>query len=196
IIDVVGLNCAACHVGSIRESPDATPLIYPAMPSNTVDLLRFFQFLFDCANDPLFTPEAILANIRSDRTVLPPDRIIYKIAIQRMKDGLMQRRAQIGFLFAAGYPQAGPGRVDTFNPYKAIQFASYYTFAPPPREEHYANVDFPSIWNQAPREGLHLHWDGNNSSVHERNVSAAFGAGATAENVDLWRIGKVERWLR
>src|SRR4051812_12845480 len=72
IIDVVGLNCAACHVGSIRKTAQATPLIYPGMPSNTVDLLRFFQFLFDCANDPLFTPEAILANIRSDRTILPP----------------------------------------------------------------------------------------------------------------------------
>ncbi|MCA1994002.1 MAG: cytochrome c, partial [Coleofasciculus sp. S288] len=50
-------------------------------------------------------------------------------------------------------------------------------------------------WNQQPREGLQLHWDGDNTSVHERNLSAALGAGVTPTTVDLERIKRIEDWL-
>ena len=77
----------------------------------------------------------------------------------------------------------GPGRVDTFNPYKAIQFG----FPMGPEELSPMALDgasdYPSLWMQAPREGMNLHWDGNNSSVAERNLSAALGAGVTPVTV-------------
>jgi hypothetical protein len=66
--------------------------------------------------------------------------------------------------------------VDTFNPYKAIQFN--WPLDRPPKSELIGASDYPSLWNQAPREGMHLHWDGNNTSVDERNLSAALGARA------------------
>jgi hypothetical protein len=56
--------------------------------------------------------------------------------------------------------------------------------------------DFPSIWNQAIRQGMQLHWDGNNTSLFERNISAAIGAGVTPESVDLPRIERVAAWLQ
>ena len=43
-----------------------------------------------------------------------------------------------------------------------------------PEREKNAPSDFPSIWLQRPRQGMHLHWDGNNAKVEERNKSAAF----------------------
>ncbi|MDQ6622030.1 MAG: hypothetical protein M3Y86_00900, partial [Verrucomicrobiota bacterium] len=37
-INRVFLNCAICHVGSVRETPQSKPVFYTGMPSNTVDL--------------------------------------------------------------------------------------------------------------------------------------------------------------
>jgi mono/diheme cytochrome c family protein len=57
-------------------------------------------------------------------------------------------------------------------------------------------ADFPSIFNQGPREGMHLHWDGNNTSLAERNLSAAMGAGVTPDSADFATINRVADWLR
>ena len=55
-------------------------------------------------------------------------------------------------------------------------------------KELIGNVDFPSIWYQGPRKGMQLHWDGNNTSVDERNLSAAFGTGAYPPTLDVDRV--------
>ena len=73
------------------------------------------------------------------------------------------------------------GRVDTFNPYKVmLKLAD---------GRHVGTVDLPSLWNQRMRQGMWLHWDGNNDSVEERNKSAAIGAGATPDSLDLPSLG-------
>ena len=51
-------------------------------------------------------------------------------------------------------------------------------------------ADFLPLWNQAPRRAL-LHWDGNNTSVEERNQSAALGAGATPTTLDMPRLKRI-----
>src|SRR5262249_16209617 len=85
---------------------------------------------------------------------------------------------------------SGHGRIDTFTPYKTINFGYRDTssFA-------VGNADLPSIWNQRIREGMPLHWDGNNPSLFERNISAAMGAGATPVSLDLPRMNRVGDWL-
>ncbi len=195
IVDLVGLNCSACHVGVVRASERDAPKRYLAMPSNTVDVLGFFQFLFKCAGDKRFTPEKVLAEMDKDGRLFPLERLINKRAVSELRTGLLVRQAQLsGFLSAPGHPGFGPGRVDTFNPYKVNQFAEHYRGGVP-NEECFGTVDFPSIWNQKIRHGMQLHWDGNNTSVRERNLSAAFGAGATRENVDLQSIARIEGWM-
>jgi hypothetical protein len=87
----------------------------------------------------------------------------------------------------------GRGRVDTFNPYKAVQFNWNLTRLP--QDELIAASDYPSLWNQRPREGMHLHWDGDNDSVDERNLSAALGAGVTPVTVDHDGIRRVREWI-
>ena len=42
-------------------------------------------------------------------------------------------------------------------------------------------ADLPPLFNQRVRQGMWLHWDGNNNQVEERNKSAAIGAGATED---------------
>ena len=53
----------------------------------------------------------------------------------------------------------------------------------------------PSVWNQQARKGMHLHWDGNNTSVDERNLSAAFGTGAYPPTLDSARVLRMAEYL-
>lgn len=89
----------------------------------------------------------------------------------------------------------GPGRVDTFNPYKLINFNLEAHCLK--KDERIGIADFPSIYLQAPRgrQVMHLHWDGNNSSLDERNLSAAIGAGVTEETVNHQSLAVIAEWL-
>ena len=195
-IDLVGLNCALCHVGQVRAAPDAEPVTILGMPSNTVDLFAFFRFLVACAADSRFTADHIIAEVKKDRGLGFIDEWIYRIAVPRFRAGLLVVGTQMdAFMFPDG-PAFGPGRTETFNFYKVNQFSEYYPPGSIADAERIGTVDFPSIWNQRLREGMNLHWDGNNDSVRERNFSAAFGAGATRENVDSASFDRVTAWLQ
>jgi mono/diheme cytochrome c family protein len=63
------------------------------------------------------------------------------------------------------------------------------------KDDTVGTADLPSLWNQRPRRGLWLHWDGNNDRVEERNKSAAIGAGATPESLDLAALARIEEWI-
>ncbi len=43
---------------------------------------------------------------------------------------------------------------------------------------------------------MHLHWDGNNDSLAERDRSASFGTGATPPTLDRASMLRMEAWLR
>ena len=194
-VDLTGLNCAACHTGVIRRTQNDHPMIVFGMPSNSIDLQSFFEFLFACSQDERFTPENLIPEIKKNTAFLPVlDEFIYRQAIAEMKAGLLLKKIQLDHILGSGHPRFGPGRVDTFNPYKVDQFWRAYK-GKIPVEEIYGTADFPSIWNQAKREHLSLHWDGNNSSVKERNISAALGAGATPEHVDLQSLNRIADWI-
>ena len=194
-IDMTGINCAACHVGVVRETAESTPQIYLGMPSNTVDLQAFFYFLFRSAADKRFTPDNVIAEMEKDGPVLGPDRLLYQLAVISLKGGLLARQVQLERFLTPDHPDFGPGRVDTFNPYKTNQFAEHYPPGLLPEEERIGTVDLPSIWNQKIREGMNLHWDGNNTSVTERNLSASFGAGATCQGVDTDSLARIRAWI-
>jgi mono/diheme cytochrome c family protein len=85
-------------------------------------------------------------------------------------------------------PPQGPGRVDTFNPYKRMFGFDMKADA------SVGTADLPPLFNQRPRQGLWLHWDGNNDLVEERNKSAAIGAGATETSIDLASLDRVAQW--
>ncbi len=64
-----------------------------------------------------------------------------------------------------------------------------------PENERIGTTDFPSIWYQRKREGMRLHWDGNNDNVSERNRSAAFGTGAYPPTLDRPNMERIMKWL-
>ena len=198
--DLVWLNCAFCHAGTVRETPQSEPVVYTAMPANTFDFRAFMRFLFATGEDRRFTPERILLQIKTMRQRqklddLPLlDRLILRFyAISLMRERILTLRDRLSFIKEE--PEWGPGRVDTFNPLKA-----YFNFPIDqlPKEERIGTTDFPSIWNQGQREDrkMELHWDGNNDSLEERNRSAAMGAGITPPTADRANMKRVANWLR
>jgi mono/diheme cytochrome c family protein len=198
--DVVWLNCAFCHAGTVREAPQSEPKVYAAMPANTFDFRAFMRFLFATGEDRRFTPQDILRQIdtirkREGLRKLPfIDRLVLRFyGIYYMRERILTLRDRLNFI--AEQPEWGPGRVDTFNPLKA-----YFNFPPEKlaQEERIGTTDFPSIWNQGQRETLkmNLHWDGNNVSLEERNRSAAMGTGITPPTGDRKSLKRVADWLR
>ncbi|MEQ9485316.1 c-type cytochrome [Coleofasciculus sp. F4-SAH-05] len=191
-LDVVTQNCATCHVGSLRDRTDSEPVIISAMPSNTVNLQGYIQFLADVGVDKRFTANEIMPYIDEMGANLNPlQKLIYSyIAIPQTRDALVNLRD--GFTFMERQTPYGPGRVDTFSSYKSRRF----NFPTDKLEEDELNgiADFPSVWNQGPREGMQLHWDGNNTSVDERNKSAALAL-VQPTTIDFDSIHRVRDWL-
>jgi hypothetical protein len=187
-IDRVGMNCALCHTGTVRETPQSQPRIISGMPANKLDLQGYARFLYSCAKDPRFTADNVIQAIERRKYLNPLEKIIYREAVWRTRDALVAQADKLSFMDSR--PNWGPGRVDTFNPYKVLQFNF-----PMDNDHTIGTADLPVIWHQRPREGMQLHWDGNNTSVLERNKSAALGAGVTPTSIDIKRLKRIEDWL-
>ncbi len=194
-VEQVGLNCAVCHTGTVREGPNSQPMIVLGMPAHQLDLERFFQFVQSCSLDDRLTAGNVIAKAKEmgDHVSLMQELLLYTALIPRLKLQTVSLENRIGPLLNGPLPKWGRGRVDTFNPYKAIQFNWPLTQLPP--DELIGAADFPSLWNQKPREGMHLHWDGNNTSVDERNLSASLGAGVTPVTVDHASLQRIHDWI-
>jgi hypothetical protein len=177
-VDRVWINCGVCHTGTVRETPDSPPQIVLGMPANRYNQGAWVRFLFAAASDPRFTPDNLLRKIRTLETerrslisqrklggYLPPDLgpldewIYRKVVIPAMKDRLLGLRSRLGFIH---FETWGPGRVDTFNAPKALL---NFPMDRAPESEKIGNADLPSVWYQKGREGMQLHWDGNNTSL-------------------------------
>ncbi len=183
----VGLNCATCHVGTYRESPTSPRQLVSGMPAIHMDLQGYANFLTACANDPRFNYGTLMAAIRKENPDIGfVERTLYKLfVVGATKKGILKRARDNAWFDRR--PPFGPGRVDTFNPYKVILEL--------PIDDVVGTVDLPSLWNQRMRARLWLHWDGNNDSVEERNKSAAIGAGASPDSLDLDSMKRIENWI-
>ncbi|HEY6642533.1 c-type cytochrome [Povalibacter sp.] len=195
-MDRTFINCAVCHVSTVRDTPDDKPRIVLGMPANTFDLFGFQRFLFACAADPAFRKDVVVPEIarlmeeRGQHLGILDRYIVYPVAVWLMRERLTMLAGRFGPLLED--TPWGPGRTDTFNPNKVL---FNFPLDRLPARERNAAVDFPSIWLQKQRQGMQLHWDGNNIMSEERNKNAAFGTGTTPPTIDLHAIGRIEQWL-
>ncbi len=193
-IDHVGLNCAGCHTGTVRDTPQSPPRIVLGMPAHQLDLQSFVEFVLECSLDNRMTAETVRGRLPDTGGPSTFERLLLRAGfIDRLKLQTLDLRNRISPLLDDAVPRWGRGRVDTFNPYKAIQFNWALDRLPP--SELIGASDFPSLWNQEPREGMQLHWDGDNDSVDERNLSAGIGAGITPATVDHAGLKRVRDWI-
>jgi len=205
-IDRVYFTCSVCHTGTYRDGPNGARQIVLGMPANTFNFGRLAQFLSGSAKDWRFQSSymlpkiAELADARS-RAALPAapyrpspmgaiDRLAFRyVGVSLMRDQLISLLGRLDFI---DFGKWGPGRVDTFDPPKALLgFRMDNAHA----EQLNGVADFPSVWNQKARKGMWLHWDGNNCSVDERNLSAGFGTGATPATIDRDAVTRIADWL-
>ncbi|HZF08833.1 MAG TPA: hypothetical protein VFE33_08600 [Thermoanaerobaculia bacterium] len=197
-VEMVFLNCAVCHTGTVRDTRGAAQRVIPGMPANTFDIGAWSQFLTTSASNPKFTPQRLLAQIEvmedDPRSLVgKPDRINWLIfrytAFYGLQEQLLSLAQRMRFI---DLKQWGPGREDTFGLNKA-----FFNFPMDHAEAEFNGyADFPSVWNQGPREGMQLSWDGNNTSVDERNLSALFGTGAYPPTLDADRVLRTSAWLK
>jgi len=193
--DRIALNCAACHTGIYRATPDSQPVIVRGMPANRLDLARFTRFLTGCITDERFNPWQVEQAVRDTGTHYSwfQWQLLKYGVVPAMREAVLLVKYR--FRFLDHEPAPGPGRFDTFNPEKALLNWPFEHLAP---SETIGLADFPSLWLQGPRAKLdmHLHWDGNNDSVDERNRSAAFGTGAVPTTLDRKSMAVIAGWLR
>jgi len=193
-IDQVGLNCAVCHTGTVREAPNAPSHIVLGMPAHQIDLQALVEFVLDCTLDNRLTADSVSGRYPLGTGPAAMERLLLRAGlVDRLKIAALDLKNRISPILGDRVPRWGRGRVDTFNPYKAIQFN--WPIEQLPAEERLGASDYPSLWNQAPREGMHLHWDGDNDSVDERNLSASLGAGVTPVTADHAGLRRVRDWI-
>ena len=188
-IPMIGLNCAVCHTGVVQDPEQDETRVILGMPANQFDLQRYLRFLFAVAGDGRFDADDLIPAIRD----VNPDfgwlesQLYRYFVIPQTRNGLSDEERL--FAWMDTLPAFGPGRVDTFNPYR------FNVFEMEVDDPHVGTADFSPLWNQALKEGMWLHWDGNNDSVMERNRSAAIGAGASPESLDTASLDRIADWI-
>jgi hypothetical protein len=189
-IDFVGPNCAFCHVSTIRRTAGESPATILGMPGNTVDIKEFFLFLFDTAADPRFTVSNVMKHIAKVNPDMGfTDRIVYRLLVYVYRKQVLCLAREFAFL--RKMPKFGPGRVETWTPYKRTLLVPALPVSVP------GITDFPSIWNQRVRLNLKLHWDGNNDVLLVRNLVAASGVvGRDLEALDFARLLRVSDYIQ
>ena len=197
-IDRVFVNCAVCHTTTVREAPDKPRKVYVGTGATHFDLGRLEKFFSDIVVDERFTADVLVPAIEKQsggRLSLLDRYLVYPVAVARARERLLMLRNRFLPMQLESW---GPGRVDTWNSAKA---GLSFNISLLPEHERRGAVDFPSIWNQRKRKHrddgkpMALHWTGNNTEVNERNLSAAFGTGATPATVDHAAIERLQHWL-
>lgn len=189
-IGLVSLNCAVCHTGTYRASPTSPRQVVLGMPANRLQIQEYINFGRKVSRDERFNADTLLDAIdeRFPGRLNFAERLFYRyVVIPRTVDGF--KDLDKDYVWSDSRPRFGPGRVDTFNPLKVLADFDI-------EEDHtVGTVDFPSIWNQGVRRGMRLHWDGNNRSLLERNISAARAVGATDDSLDIKQMNRIVNWV-
>jgi mono/diheme cytochrome c family protein len=183
----VGFNCATCHIGTV--SHDGKTQMILGAPAGQLDLQAYLVFLKTASADPVLTPDAVF---KSAETTGHPiswfDKLLFRFLVfprlAKEVAGLDQ-----GYAWMQRRAPHGPGRTDAGNFWRARWGLR------PENDDAVGTVDFPSVWNQRERLSGWFHWDGNNSSLTERNYSAALAGGATEWLLPRRTIGQISDWL-
>jgi hypothetical protein len=181
----IGINCALCHVGSVRTSATAGRQLLLGAPTSRFDLQGYLRFLFSCAESPRFDADTVLAEIGKVHPLPFNEALAYRyVVVPAMKRALAEQKSQMSWM--ERNPDWGPGRSDPFNPAKA----QLLRLGP---DGTIGNSDPPPLWNMKARRGLH--WDGLNDSLHEIVLNSGIGNGASSRSIDLPGLARVEKWV-
>lgn len=183
----VGFNCATCHTSTYRIDGEEH-FVYGA-PSNALDLQSYIQFLVEISRDKRLTADAVIESAEDNgRPIGFFNRMILRwVVFPRLENEVAGLTASLAWM--DGRAAHGPGRTDAGNFWRARWNLK------PEDDNQVGTVDFPSVWKQEVRLDGWFHWDGNNKSLDERNISAALAGGASEWLLERQSIKRVSDWL-
>ena len=187
----VANNCASCHTTSYRMQVDAAPVFVPTGPNHTLNLWAFFRFLVDCAKDPRFNADNLMAEINLVTDLSFIDRLLYRFAIIPItRKRLLEREQQFAWLYRDDFPPWGRGRDDAMNLTK-------YFMIRWPMDDSYGPTDMPSLWNLGKYradQGMRMNFAGDSHDAYSVVIDSALGLlGAPPKDREEF-LGEV-RWL-
>jgi hypothetical protein len=199
-MDFVGLNCAFCHLGTLKVAASDKAHVILGGVGNTVDIEKYFLYLFRSLDNDKLTGERLMQAVDVELKLQHAElgwfqRLIYRwLLVPGLRwyvHGLELSR--FDFIFpqsSTRLPDFGPGRVDTWGLYKRV-------FVDPPVHDSISGTsDFPPLWNQKARSGMRMHWDGNTDVLIERNVVSALSLiGKRIDYLDFDRLLRITDWI-
>ncbi len=197
----VAQNCAVCHTASYRTKPNELPRFIPTGPAHTFNLEAFFRFLVDCAKDPRFNADTLMAEINQSkpRDFTFIDGLIYRyILIPVTKKRLLERETRFAWIYRHNPPQQWPdwgrGRDDAMNLTK-------YFLTTSPMDDTLGPTDMPSVWNlkkYKSNPGTQMNFAGDSWNAHSVIIDSALGllgAAPPSNHVFLNQIDWLENYL-
>jgi hypothetical protein len=165
-VDLVGVNCAACHVGQI-ETADGKRIRIDGAP-NMFDIIGFFNAITKTKPNVGKLASGIVDDMKSNRwyNLLSPVNFAGNV------DSYVVHLTELAPLANGTTPMAG--RADAFGAARAVFFGD--------TEPLTAVTSFPSVWGFQ-REAW-FHWNANTNSALERNIGQAIGLGASFDLSD------------
>ena len=159
----VANTCAVCHTASYRVSEDSNPVFVPTGPNHTLNLEAFFRYLIDCAKDPRFNPDNLMAEINLVTDLSVVDRLIYRyLLIPITKKRLLERESQFAWIYHSAFPEWGKGRDDSMNLTK-------YFMIRWPMDDSFGPTDMPSVWNLGKykaEQGMRMNFAGDSRDAY------------------------------
>jgi hypothetical protein len=174
-ITMIGVNCAACHVGELQYN--GKKLRVDGAP-NMFDIVGFFNELFNSGAALLGTGNlddsfgALIPEVAHDAARSAEDKIAGS-------PGVFNGPLVLSYLQLLGNmkllqmqpedTQPGFGRADAFGAARILLFGE--------RRSQTAPTSFPFIWGF--QRTAWIHWNANTNSVLQRNIGQALGLGAS-----------------
>lgn len=186
-VNRVGFNCATCHTSTYKIG-EQSRVVYGA-PANALDLQAYIRFLKEVSQDERLTVDAVINSAETNnRPIGWLNKLVLRYwvfpSLEKEIQGLQQSMAWMD-----NRAPHGPGRTDAGNFWRARWGLK------PENDDKIGTVDYPSVWNQRVRLEGWFHWDGNNNSLDERNISAALAGGAAEWLLERQSIRRVSDWL-
>jgi mono/diheme cytochrome c family protein len=189
--DRVANNCAACHVASYRTKPDENPTYIVAGPNHTLNLEAFFRFLVDCAKDPRFNADTLMAEIDLAANMDWIDRMAYRyLIIPITQKRLLEREGQFKWIYRHDFPEWGRGRDDAMNLTK-------YFMIRWPMDNSIGPTDMPSVWNLKKYrhdKGDRMNFAGDSHDPYSVVIDSALGLLGAAPHDKKDFLGHID-WL-
>nr|MBL8412023.1 c-type cytochrome [Dechloromonas sp.] len=188
----VANNCAVCHTTSYRVSAESNPVFVVGGSGHTTNVQAFFRLLIDCAKDPRFNADILMAEIARVTHLDWIDQLLYRFLIIPMtKQRLLEREAQFAWLYRPDFPDWGRGRDDGMNLTK-------YFMIKAPMDDTFGPADMPAIWNlqkYEPSRGSLPNYAGDTHDVHSVVIDSALGVLGAPPKDNAAFLGQV-KWLQ